>query len=87
MKIPSFINEKMVDENGHLTAPWKNTLANLMQQLQGSLSDEGVSIPHQDTATITSLNTQKSEGNLLYNKETKEMYVNLDGTYKKITTS
>jgi len=78
--------EKVVDENGHFTPVWKETLSSLFQQLQKNYSEEGLFVPQQNSANVTRLETSKSKSSFLYNHETDKMLVNINGTYKEIQT-
>lgn len=62
-------------------------LTQLTTQLQNNVSNQGNFTPQQNTATIASLNTPESTSALLYNNETHQLMVNLNGTFKQITTS
>lgn len=87
MKVPNIINEKFVDENGVLTSAWKTVLSTLITQMQIHLSDEGFIVPHQPTATINELNVPKKTAAILYDTDTKQLKVNIDGTFKTVTVT
>lgn len=87
MIIPNFQSTPFVDKSGNLTAAWQLIMQQLIQQLQKNLSNEGYTLPQQDAAHIATLNTAASTGNLIYNSTTNTAMVNLNGTYKTITTS
>lgn len=87
MNIPNFQNIRMVDSKGYLTAEWQQLMQQLFTQLQANLSDEGYKLPQQSTSTIVSLNTAASKGALLYDSTTNEFKVNINGTFKIVTTS
>jgi len=87
MKIPNFINEKFINEDGNLTDEWKSVISTLITQLQVHLSDEGFKTPHQTTANIAKLNLQSNAGAILYDKDTKQAKINIDGTFKTITVT
>lgn len=87
MNIPNFINEKIVKEDGELTDSWKFLLSTLITQMQIHLSEEGFIVPQQTTANINQLNLPKKTGAILYDKDTKQLKVNIDGTFKTITVT
>lgn len=82
--IPSFMQMKIANEDGAPTDEHRRFLEQLTQTLQGFVSNEGVKTPQQTTANITALNTQQSIGALLYDKETHELKVNINGTFKTV---
>lgn len=86
MKIPNFIEERLVDETGKLSPVWRNIFISLFDEMNNNLSDEGIKAPHQTTDNITLLNTTKSTGKFLYDTDKKKAFVNIDGTFKEITT-
>ena len=86
MKIPNFIDHPIADKDGNLTEPWKHTLSQLFNELQTQMSDESHVAPSQPTSNITLLNDSKYEGGLLYDTDTKELKVNIDGTFKVVQT-
>lgn len=86
MKIPNFIESKLVDETGKLSPVWRNIFMSLFDEMNKNLSDEGIKAPHQSTANIAVLNTPESTGKFLYDTDKKKAFVNIDGTFKEITT-
>lgn len=84
MMIPNYLNSKMVDEKGYLTAEWQNFFQQLISQLQGNLSDEGYKLPQQSTTIVDRLDTAASTGAILYDSTTDEAKVNIAGTFKVI---
>ena len=87
MKIPNFINERFVDENGHLTETWQLILTKLFTELQNNASDEGLVMPRQSAANIAQLNLTKYTGALVYNDDTNKAMVNINGTLKEVLTT
>lgn len=88
MKIPNFINEKFINEDGYLTEHWQHTLEQLFNELQQQMSDEGHIAPSQDAANVSKLDGDITKaGAVLYNTTTKKAMVNIDGTLKEIQTS
>lgn len=86
MSIPNFIDCKFVDKDGKLTDTWKMILSQLFSHLQNNLSQEGIKIPQQTTTNIGLLNNIKSLGSLIYDKDTNELKVNINGTFKVVAT-
>jgi len=87
MKIPSILNESLVDKNGMLTDSWRTLIHQLLSQLQLNASDEGLIAPHQKTTDISQIGSDKKNGALLYDKTTHELMVCKNGVFKKVTTS
>jgi hypothetical protein len=75
---------KIVDSNGMASPDFANFLNLLIQALQGHLSPEGLKAPQQTTANITALNTAESKSAVLYDKDTHELKVNINGTFKTV---
>lgn len=73
-----------VDEKGHPTPEMMGVFSQLISELQNNLSNEGYKVPQQPTANVQLLNTAKSEGALLYDSDTKELKVNIGGTFKVV---
>ncbi len=88
MIIPNFDIEVFVDpDTGRLTPQASLFLSELVSLFQQNLSDEGYTLPSQDTATIARLNTSQSIARILYNSNTGKGMICENGTYKTITTS
>lgn len=87
MKIPNFINTKIVDTDGKFTEIWFQIFTVLFTQLQLNLSDEGFIIPQQTSQNIASLNIGKYTGGLLYNSDKDFFEGNTNGVFKQIITS
>lgn len=84
MNIPNFLNEKIVDKEGYLTAPWQNMLIQLITELQKNAGNEGLVMPSQTAANIALL-TNSSNGTLVYDSTNNIPKVNVNGTFKSIT--
>jgi len=80
--IPNYISGGLKDVH----PSFELFLGQLTSELQKSISNEGFMIPPQSTATINQLNTQQSVGALLYDSETNQLKVNINGTFKVIQT-
>jgi hypothetical protein len=86
MKIPNLVNEQFVDKEGHLTDTWRMILTQLFTQLQINASDEGLVMPSQKTSDIADLDLDK-HGAMVYDKNTNQAKVNINGTFKVISTT
>jgi hypothetical protein len=87
MKIPNIIATKVVNKDGYLSDEWREIFSQLFIQMRVSLSDEGFMVPKQTTDNIDQLAGTDKTGALLYDNDTHELKVNINGTYKKIQTS
>jgi len=72
MKVPNFIDSQVVGQDGRLTDTWKNIFTQLLDNLQATVSDEGINIPQQTTTDIATLATSKSVGKIIYDKTTNQ---------------
>jgi hypothetical protein len=85
MNIPSVPPHPLiVPDSGNLHPAWRGYFDQLTMLLQQNLSNEGYKIPQQTTANVTALNTAKSTGALLYDSDTDELKVNINGTFKTV---
>ncbi len=84
MNIPTFTDAKITDENGNLTQIWKDIFFQLLNELQDNASDEGLVVPQQTTTNIGLLDPTKYIGALIYDSDTNEFKVNINGTYKVV---
>jgi len=87
MNIPNFVDTKVTDKEGNFTETWRQIMSQLLSELQGRMSEESHVVPSQTTANIALLNTTDLAGGLVYNKDTKKLNVNIDGTFKEVTTT
>ena len=55
MIIPTYTQERLVDEDRYMTRPWQAVISGLLQNMQKALSDEGFVIPSQSTVNINIL--------------------------------
>lgn len=93
MIIPNFENIQFITKGGVLTDSWQNILQALFTALQNNLSNEGFHIPQQTTANIGLLQTRFAAapdptvyfGVMLYDTDTDELKVNINGTFRVIT--
>jgi hypothetical protein len=87
MKVPNFINDPITNEKGELTDPWRILLSTLITQMQTHLSDEGIRMPQQSTDNINILETLENKGKVVYDGDTDELKVNINGTFKTINVT
>lgn len=87
MNTPSLGDIKASNPDGSMHNELRVLLGQIITQLQQNLSNEGYKLPQLSTAQITQLNTDKSKTALVYNHETDEAFVNINGTFKKILTA
>lgn len=88
MNIPNLpSNWQMVDKNGVMATPWQQFFSQLLISLNTGLSNEGIILPQQTAANIALLIGTQSIGALIYDSTNNLAKVNLNGTFKTITTS
>ena len=68
----------------HISDAWWDVFNQLMGELQGSVSNEGIGIPAQNDDNFSTLNNEKSSNTLLVKESEGKLYFNLAGTYKEI---
>lgn len=87
MKVPDYVNAKLVDQNGMMSDVWRNTINELLTELQSNFSNEGLVPPTQNTANINVINPEATNGTLIYDEDTNELKVRLsDGNFHVIQT-
>jgi len=84
MITPNLPMGRWMDESGHPTPEMAGVFAQLISELQQNLSNEGYKVPQQPTANVQSLNTTQSIGALLYDSDTNELKVNINGTFRVV---
>lgn len=84
MNIQSLTSIKAADKDGNMHQDLVNYLGQLVQQIQANFSDQGYIVPQQPTDNITALNKPELIGALLYDKDTNELKVNINGTFKTV---
>lgn len=52
MIIPTFVQERLVDDQGFLTKPWQSLFEQLLQNMQQNLSEMGIVTPSQDSSNL-----------------------------------
>ena len=93
VNIPTFVQEKPLDENGNWSKPWQQLWEQLLQNMQQSISDEGFLIPSQTTANIAviiAINPETgtpfmSPGTIIYDSTTDEFKGMVGTTLKTFT--
>jgi hypothetical protein len=84
MLVPSFPVEKVIDDKGYLTPAWRTFFEQLLQNMNQSLSNEGIVIPPQ-TASNIALLTQSMNGTIIYNSDANSFQGKLGGVFKTFT--
>lgn len=92
MFVPTMPQEKVVNEKGGLTKPWKNFFEQMIQNMQQALSNEGLLAPSQTTANIAVIEPNALPGTLIFNTSAAspngQLYIRLqDGTFHPITNT
>lgn len=91
INLPSLIHEPIAHVNGrpvYMNDQWKHLFQQLITQLQQNYSYEGITIPHQPTATATSLlSSTTSIGSMLYDNESHAFKGNVNGTIRTFTVT
>lgn len=75
---------KSAEKDGSMHQDLFNYLGQLVQQLQANLSDQGYVMPQQTTANIAQLTGTQSIGAMLYDSDTNELKININGTWKVV---
>lgn len=86
MNIPNFNDTRVADKDGYLTDEWRQIFAQLFSQLQGGISDEGISVPQQNSANITTLADANKAGTLLYDSDNHNLKANINGNFQSVLT-
>lgn len=89
MNIPSFIQERVIDENGYFTPSWAFVIEQLLSQLQINAGAEGLvpsSLKTEDIAVVAA-STNLQNGTLIYDSTTDQLKTNIAGTFKVITVT
>jgi hypothetical protein len=87
MNIPNFVDVKVVDDKGYFTEEFRQIFSQMITQFQTNLSNEGYKIPSQTTDNIDNLDNMNSNYRLIIDRDTDELKINLNGTFKVIQTS
>jgi hypothetical protein len=70
----------------YLSEEWAYFFGQLIQQMQSNLSNEGFVIPQQKTDDITTISVNVPNGTQIYNLQTHEPLVKVNGVMKVIQT-
>jgi hypothetical protein len=88
MNVPIWQGGKVVNPDGTFSQEYMNYWQQVQQNMQQSLSDEGILAPSQSTGNVSVIETNATPGTLLYNKDTGKLLVQLDdNTFHEILTS
>lgn len=87
VNIPLFPPDNLLDESGKLHPVWHSMFSQLLQELSGSLTENGFAIPQKPTADISSLSGKVANGFLVADSDTNELKVHLNGAFKTITAT
>jgi hypothetical protein len=68
MNVPSFLDSRVIKEDGTWTDEWKTIMQALFQNMQSNLGNEGLVMPMQSAANIATIqnNTVLVNGNTIY---------------------
>lgn len=75
------------DNKNQMHPSWHLFFSQLLQELQANLSQQGINIPQQNTANISTIQLSNPLPSFVTNSDTGEPYVAINGVFKKITTS
>lgn len=92
MNIPNYEFAPAISNGGYFSDQWSLILQQLITALQTNLSDNGYLIPQKTTTEINTLQTQFAAaptpsayyGDLIYDKTTDQLKVNIAGTFKVV---
>lgn len=84
MNVPNYIHDRLVNKEGLLTEEWQVLIGQLLEELQTNFSNEGLVAPSQTTANINIIQPKALAGTLIYDTDTNQLMVNIDGTFKAI---
>lgn len=94
-KVP---NSPISNDNNSVTDEWRSYFNQITNQLTTFFNSERVKLPQLDTTDMDSLNEAPppgpdqlnknvvNTGSILYNKETKNLYANIDGKFQPVDT-
>lgn len=69
-----------------MNAGWQNFFTQLVQQLQANVGEQGFVIPQQKTDVINAMQATsvKQTGLLVYDNQTHELKININGAFKVV---
>lgn len=89
MTVPNFISTPVIvkdkDGNYYWSPEWRNVMTQLLQQLQDNFSQEGLVVPGQTAANITTLSTALSNQAILYDTDNNLFKGCIGGVFKTFT--
>lgn len=89
MNVPNLPNPSVVltESTGHMSDHWYKFFTQLTTQLQQNISQEGLGVPQQSTSNISILQAATPKPSIVYNSDTHEPLISVNGIYKVIQTS
>lgn len=89
MKIPNLPDRQipLTDAENKMHPLWHMFFDQLIQEMQTNLSEEGIYIPTQSTDNISKLQAGNPSTSIISNSDTGDVYLAINGQFKKITTS
>jgi len=93
MIVPTYTQERLVDEDRYLTRPWQGVIGELLQNMQKALSNEGFVIPSQSAANINilisinpeTLQPYMADGTIIYDSTNHQFKGMVNGVLKTFT--
>lgn len=76
----------VLNQDGTMHDVWHRFFSQMTGEMQNNLSEEGFTLPSQDSDSINALNIPKSIGRIIYDKTDGVAKINNNGVYKKILT-
>lgn len=76
----------ILNPDGTMHDDWHRFFSQMIKEMQNNLSEEGFTLPSQDSDSINALNIPKSIGRIIYDKTDGVAKINNNGVYKKILT-
>lgn len=86
MKLPNLTFGPICDNNFNVSTEWAQYFSQTTQQIQENFSDNGVVLPKQTSANISLLSGSSNIGLMVYDSDTNEFKININGTWKVVQT-
>jgi len=88
MRVPNYINDRIVTPEGKLVEEWQVVISQLLEELQINFSNEGLVPPSQSVGNIAIIADGAKSGTLIFDEANNQLLVRLnDGTFHPIMTS
>jgi hypothetical protein len=87
MNVPTYEYGPVVGPDGYFTEPWETLFNQLLLQMQGYLSNNGLVVPEQSTDNINLIAPESQIGTLWYDSTANALKVNINGVVKTVTVS